>query len=227
MPKSLLPFSPEGSTRPPASWPRKTWSPEAMAFQCCQSSHFGSHDGANSATVVMTQPELYLEATDMAPCSKPSQNDKRFPEHLGLWFECSPPPGEWGQNDFLLSLFSPQEGKPLLESCLRVTFCGCYSVTLFWKPILFKVCDRCQKKERRVRRPFWKRVQCATSGQLIQRWMSLNLQGSGSRCSQCIRTLAVVWLHGAAVITQFIFVAASKSFKSILVESQNNCKIIL
>lgn len=84
MPKSLLPLSPYGSTLPLVSWPRKTWSPEAMAFKCCQSSHFGSHDGANSATVMMTQPELYLEATDMAPCSKPSQNDKRFPEHLGL-----------------------------------------------------------------------------------------------------------------------------------------------
>lgn len=69
--------------------PRKTSSPGAVAFKHCQSSHFNPHRGANSATVMMTQPELYLEALDSVPCPSPSRSDRRFPEHLGLWFKGS------------------------------------------------------------------------------------------------------------------------------------------
>lgn len=71
------------------SQPRKMWSPGAVAFKRCQSSHFNPRSGASSASVMMTQRELYLEASDMALCSSPSQSDWRFPEHLGLWFKCS------------------------------------------------------------------------------------------------------------------------------------------
>lgn len=78
------------------SQPRKTSSPGAVAFKCCQSSHSGPCSGASLASVMMTQPELYLETSDMAPCPSPSQSDRRFPEHLGLWFKCSSSPQGMG-----------------------------------------------------------------------------------------------------------------------------------
>lgn len=54
-----------------------------MAFKHCHSSHFDPCNSASSASVMMTQPELYLEASDMALCPSPSLSDRRFPEHLG------------------------------------------------------------------------------------------------------------------------------------------------
>lgn len=77
------------------SLPRKTLSPGAMAFKHCQSSHFNSHSGASSASVMMTQPELYLEAWTWHHVPAHLRVTGDF---LGTWAcdSSTPPPREWG-----------------------------------------------------------------------------------------------------------------------------------
>lgn len=128
------------------SQPRKTWSPRAVAFKHCHSSH-SIPIVVPARHVMMTQPELYLEAWGMALCSSPSQSDRRFPEHLGLGF----PPEDEGQKDFPNGLFPSHEGPHLLEALLRdsisvnATISPCCKIQPF-----YKACKTCYRKERIV-----------------------------------------------------------------------------
>lgn len=117
-----------------------------MAFKHCHSSH-SIPIVVPARHVLMTQPELYLEAWGMALCSSASQSDRRFPEHLGLGF----PPEDEGQKDFPNGLFPSHEGPHLLEALLRgaisvnATILPCCKIQPF-----YKACKTCYRKARIV-----------------------------------------------------------------------------
>lgn len=134
------------------SQPMKSSSPGAAAFKHCQSSHSSPHSGASSASVMMTQPEPYLEVLDTAPCPGPSQSDRRFPEHLGLWFKGSSSQGMGVRRTFLTVCFLLGRGpicwRNLLES--RSPSILLYNVIFLKIHTFYKACKTWQRKKRKA-----------------------------------------------------------------------------
>lgn len=105
-------------TASPYSSPERLRAQGPWHFKHCQSSHFNPHRGASSATVTMTQPELYLEALDLVPCPSPSQSDKRL---LSTWVRIQGLllPENESQKHFPNGPLPSQEGTHWLEDSLK------------------------------------------------------------------------------------------------------------
>lgn len=163
------------------SRPRKTSSPGAVAFKHCQSSHFKPRPGASSASVVMTQPELYLEASDVAPCPGPSQSDRRFPEHLGLRFKCPSSQGMGVEMTLLIVRFLLREG----SVCGR-RLSGSRSPSapssdaVFNTHGFYKACKTWQRQDRIMGKSVRTWVWCCVQGPFLQRCISLELHPRSS-----------------------------------------------